>query len=339
MPQRPREDPLLLDDRRAVARPCPRRPGRAGQRRAPAAEDRDRRRERAALPVVSAARRGGNPRARAVVLRARRHARDHRHACRITARSRRRPPRKPARAWRGRPRRSGSRHRRSRARPRRRCKPLLDSRDPASVKGRAHYLLGLNDALRRSVISRWARGRAAWSAERRPGQVVSGHRTWRSRRSGWAAGAYSLSALQRFATCPYQFLLATIYRLEPWDEPEPLVRMDPLTRGSLFHRGAGRVLSRARRGARAAGHPQGAAAGGRNARRRARSRGRRVRRDSSRPRSMRVWRDEIDDLRRDLGIWVQKLARGRRLGAQVLRVQLRSERRGARSAQPARIRS
>src|SRR5262249_10099675 len=43
-------------------------------------------------------------------------------------------------------------------------KPLLDSRDPASVKGRAHYLLGLNDALRRSVVSRWSRGHKAWSA-------------------------------------------------------------------------------------------------------------------------------------------------------------------------------
>src|SRR4029079_5673161 len=43
-------------------------------------------------------------------------------------------------------------------------KPLLDSRDPAAVKGHAHYLLGLNDALRRSVISRWARGRSPWSS-------------------------------------------------------------------------------------------------------------------------------------------------------------------------------
>src|SRR5262249_9240236 len=34
-------------------------------------------------------------------------------------------------------------------------KPLLDSRDPAAVRGRAHYLLGLNDALARSVRSRW----------------------------------------------------------------------------------------------------------------------------------------------------------------------------------------
>ena len=45
----------------------------------------------------------------------------------------------------------------------RRSKPLLDSHDPAAVKGHAHYLLGLNEALRRSVISRWARGRTAWS--------------------------------------------------------------------------------------------------------------------------------------------------------------------------------
>src|SRR5262245_22609006 len=47
---------------------------------------------------------------------------------------------------------------------------------------------------------------------------------------------YSLSALQRFAACPYQFLLASVHRLEPWEEPQPLVRLDPLTRGSIFHR-------------------------------------------------------------------------------------------------------
>ncbi len=49
------------------------------------------------------------------------------------------------------------------------------------------------------------------------------------------ARPYSLSALQKFATCPYQFLLSAIYRLEPNDEPEPLQRLDPLTRGALFH--------------------------------------------------------------------------------------------------------
>jgi ATP-dependent helicase/DNAse subunit B len=44
-----------------------------------------------------------------------------------------------------------------------------------------------------------------------------------------------LSSLQKFSACPYQFLLAAIFKLQPLDVPEPLQRMDPLTRGSLFH--------------------------------------------------------------------------------------------------------
>jgi hypothetical protein len=70
---------------------------------------------------------------------------------------------------------------------------------------------------------------------------------------------YSLSALQRFATCPYQFLLATIYRLEPWDEPEPLVRMDPLTRGSLFHQAQAEFYRALEAARRVAGHAPDAA--------------------------------------------------------------------------------
>ena len=30
-------------------------------------------------------------------------------------------------------------------------------------------------------------------------------------------------------------MLASIYKLQPLEVPEPLQRMDPLTRGSLFH--------------------------------------------------------------------------------------------------------
>src|SRR5581483_11124366 len=44
-------------------------------------------------------------------------------------------------------------------------KELLDRRPDraAELRGRARYLLDLNPALRRSVISRWARGQSAWS--------------------------------------------------------------------------------------------------------------------------------------------------------------------------------
>jgi hypothetical protein len=167
-------------------------------------------------------------------------------------------------------------------------KPLLEAREPATVRGHAHYLLGLNDSLRRSVISRWARGRPAWSSSdgliRVTPRIQAAIDRNRLRRR-----PYSLSALQRFATCPYQFLLSTIYRLQPWDEPEPLVRMDPLTRGSLpITAGAVPdamktlevVVDRV-----AADYEERLA-----------------------PAIARVWRDEIEELRRDLGIWVQKLA-------------------------------
>ncbi|HMD34460.1 MAG TPA: PD-(D/E)XK nuclease family protein [Vicinamibacterales bacterium] len=183
---------------------------------------------------------------------------------------------------------------------------LLDSRDPVSVKGRAHYLLGLNDALRRSVISRWSRGKPAWSTSDGLIRVVPPLRAaidgQRLRRR-----PYSLSALQRFSTCPYQFLLATIYRLEPWDEPEPLTRMDPLTRGSLFHSAqAGFYRAMQAEGALPLRRSNAAAALAilddaldRVASEYA---------EKLAPAIDRVWRDEIDELRRDLRIWVQKIA-------------------------------
>jgi len=187
-------------------------------------------------------------------------------------------------------------------------KPLLDSREPAAVRGHAHYLLGLNESLRRSVIGRWARGRSPWSPSDGLIKVAPGtqaaldkHRLGRR--------AFSLSALQRFATCPYQFLLATIYRLQPWEEPEPLVRMDPLTRGSLFHsaqtefyramKADGRLPVDGARVADAIATLDSVLdrVAGEYAEKLA-------------PAIDRVWRDEIDELRRDLGIWVQKIADG-----------------------------
>ena len=181
-------------------------------------------------------------------------------------------------------------------------RPLLASRDPAAVKGRAHYLLGLNDALRRSIVSRWSRSRRAWAPADgivQPLPALDKHRL--------ARRPYSLSALQRFASCPYQFLLATIHRLEPREDPEPLLRMDPLTRGSLFHAVQAaffRALEEADRlPVTPATVPDAlrtldavlAAVSGEYEERLA-------------PAIDRVWRDEIEDLRRDLSIWVQKLA-------------------------------
>ncbi|PYR28121.1 MAG: PD-(D/E)XK nuclease family protein, partial [Acidobacteria bacterium] len=184
--------------------------------------------------------------------------------------------------------------------------PLLETRDVAAVKGHARYLLELNPALRRSVISRWARAHARWSTSDGLIQVTPattralGHHRLRNR-------PYSLSALQRFATCPYQFLLAAIHRLEPWEEPEPLVRMDPLTRGSLFHRAQAEFFRELKAGGAlpitasnltaAIGTLHGVI-----------NRVAAQYEDDLAPAIKRVWRDEIDDIRRDLGIWAHRLA-------------------------------
>lgn len=187
-------------------------------------------------------------------------------------------------------------------------KPLLDTHPStaAELRGRAHYLLGLNEALRRSVISRWKRSHKAWSSSDGLLKVTPGIAEVMARQR-LNKRPYSLSALQRFSVCPYQFLLSTIHRLEPWDEPEPVVRLDPLTRGSLYHKAQAEFL----RAMKSAGDlpidraklPRAAEVLTTVLDKVAAEYAERLA-----PAIDRVWHDEIEELRRDLGIWVQKLA-------------------------------
>ena len=108
-------------------------------------------------------------------------------------------------------------------------------RPKGEVVGRARYLFRLNHGLRRALVARWARGKPGWSShdglcqlDDATKSMLAGHRL--------SARPYSPSSLQHFATCPYKFLLASVHRLRPREEIEPpLEKMDPLTRGSLFH--------------------------------------------------------------------------------------------------------
>ena len=98
------------------------------------------------------------------------------------------------------------------------------------VEGRARYLFDLNPALRRALLARHDRLSKKWTPS--DGLVttpasLAAHRLH--------ARAYSASALQRFASCPYQFYLSTILRLEPREDAVPLTTVDPLTRGSMMH--------------------------------------------------------------------------------------------------------
>ncbi|HTV02125.1 MAG TPA: PD-(D/E)XK nuclease family protein, partial [Luteitalea sp.] len=102
--------------------------------------------------------------------------------------------------------------------------------DGKDLAGRARYLFDLNPSLRRALLARHHRFSRTWTPY--DGLTIAPEHLAKHR---LAARPYSASALQRFASCPYQFYLSTILRLEPREEAAPLTTLDPLTRGSMAH--------------------------------------------------------------------------------------------------------
>jgi CRISPR/Cas system-associated exonuclease Cas4 (RecB family) len=183
---------------------------------------------------------------------------------------------------------------------------LVDEPDERA-RGRAQYILQLNDCLQRSVRERYMRGKRSWShwdgltrVTERTAAVIAAHRL--------GARAYSLSALQKYATCPYQFLLSAIFRLRPAEDLQPFQRLDPLTRGSLFHAVQASFYRRLKDGGALPVVPA--------------SRDRALKtldasmrdvaaeyRELLAPAVERVWNDEIAAIRRDLRLWVDDIVR------------------------------
>ena len=174
------------------------------------------------------------------------------------------------------------------------------------ARGRAQYMLQLNDCLQRSVRERYMRGKRAWShwdgiteMTERLKPVLDPYRL--------GARAYSLSALQKYATCPYQFFLSAICRMRPADDLEPLQRMDPLTRGSLFHAVQASFYRRLKR---LGALPIGAANRERALGVLDEALGEIAAREYEQlaPAIDRIWNDEIAAIRRDLRLWVDEIA-------------------------------
>jgi CRISPR/Cas system-associated exonuclease Cas4 (RecB family) len=184
---------------------------------------------------------------------------------------------------------------------------LLDEKDLKAVKGHAHYLLGLNECLRRSVIDRWAHGQHRWSANdglihgtpSTAPALIANRLTQRS---------YSVSALQKFSACPYQFALSAFYRLEPLAQPEPLQRMDPLTRGSIFHDIQARFFRRLK-AADALPVTDATIEAARDVLDQTIDEVAARQHDELAPAVERIWIDEMSSIRRDLVAWLHYLAR------------------------------
>ena len=177
-----------------------------------------------------------------------------------------------------------------------------------AARGRARYLLEMNESLARSLRTRWSR----WSRRFTPADgLVRVTDATRATLAGarLAARAYSASALQKFAACPYQFFLSAICRLEPRPEVAPIVELDPATRGHLFHR----VQADLMRALAAAGRLPLTADTLASARATLEETLDRVAegyREELAPAIARVWQDEVESMRADLRMWLEQTAAG-----------------------------
>lgn len=177
-----------------------------------------------------------------------------------------------------------------------------DARD--TTAGRARYLLDLNDCLARSLRSRWRRWSARWTPADGLVRVTDGTRA-PLEAARLSARGYAVGALERFAACPYRFYLSAIYRLEPRQEIAPLEHLDPLTRGALAHDVQARVMrALAAEGSLPLTRERTAAAMG--VLDAALDRVAEEYRERLAPAIPRVWQTGIDAVRADLRMWLER---------------------------------
>jgi RecB family exonuclease len=119
----------------------------------------------------------------------------------------------------------------------------LGSRGEAAVRASGH-LLAANPHLKRALRARayrwnvpkwtWADGFLKPSAAAR--EAIAKPRL--------DVQAYSATALQNFAACPYRFFLHAIMGLRPREESEAIEELHPLEKGSLVHEAQFEILTR-----------------------------------------------------------------------------------------------
>ncbi|HUE87349.1 MAG TPA: PD-(D/E)XK nuclease family protein [Vicinamibacterales bacterium] len=179
--------------------------------------------------------------------------------------------------------------------------------DRGRVKGRGRYLYELSPHLQRSLTGRWARWQKRWHPA--DGLIRATPQTAPAlARQRLGARPFSLSALQRFAECPYQFQLSAVFRLAPLEAPAPLQRLDPLTRGSLFHQIQAEFFRELEKNGLLPLTDSRAAAG-RKMLEWAIGRVSRKAKDDLAPAIDRVWSDELASIARDLRGWLDHLVR------------------------------
>ncbi len=99
--------------------------------------------------------------------------------------------------------------------------------------GSGQYLKRLPGRAVQSLRARWTRWHKPWKSA--DGLVVEEVGSDALTPYRLAQRAWSPSALQQYARCPYRFALRGILGLRPAERPAGIQRMDPATRGDIYH--------------------------------------------------------------------------------------------------------
>lgn len=123
----------------------------------------------------------------------------------------------------------------------------LVSHEAQTSAGAAHYLLGSNSHLARSLRfrgRRWEVRKLTYAdglVDPSPSALTA------LERHDIGARAFSATALESYSQCPYKFFLKTVIRLAPREEALSLDELDPLSRGRLIHEIQRRFLTELKR--------------------------------------------------------------------------------------------
>ena len=101
------------------------------------------------------------------------------------------------------------------------------------LPGSGQYLKKLPGRAVESLRARWTRWHKPWKAA--DGLLLEEIGSDVLKPFFLSARAWSPSVLQQYARCPYRFALRGIHGLAPAERPSGIQRMDPATRGELYH--------------------------------------------------------------------------------------------------------
>ena len=184
--------------------------------------------------------------------------------------------------------------------------PLLHS-SPETTTGKGRFLLDANPHLARALRFRERRWwRKSWC---RADGLVDPEPDAREalRKHALAERAFSPTALEAFASCPYRFYLRSIMGLAPREVPEAIDEIDPLQRGKLVHEVQFALLYALRAEKRLPVRHQDVEAAHEQLDRVLEAVASRYREELA-PAIDRVWDDGIAAIRADLREWISRMA-------------------------------